>query len=162
MNLSGWINKYLRPIGKQDLENLRCWKNENSNSFFCQDYISKLSQDMWFCQYEERLNDYMFMVLAPNHDIIGCMGIRWQSNEQSWDIYNVILGEPTYKGSGTMSLGLLELIRFALEKREAPVKLNVLKDNPAIGWYERNGFKKLQEDQFCASMCFAKLDSQQP
>ena len=162
MNLSGSINKCLRPIGKQDLERLRCWKNENSKSFFCQEYISKSSQDMWFSQYEERLNDYMFIVLAPNDDIIGCMGIRWQSDEQSWDIYNVILGEFTYKGSGIMSLGLLELIRFALEKREAPVKLNVLKDNPAIRWYERNGFKMLQEDQFSASMCFTKLDSKKP
>jgi ribosomal protein S18 acetylase RimI-like enzyme len=100
----------------------------------------------------------MFMVLASNRDIVGCMGIRWVDKTGGWDIYNVIGASSIYKGKGVMSYGLGELIRFALNKRDAPIELVVLKDNPAVGWYERNGFTKLRDSGEGIVMCFKKFD----
>lgn len=146
-------HEFLRPIEETDLENLRRWKNEHRDRFFYREYISRSNQNAWYCRYKERSNDHMFMVLAANRDIVGCMGIRWEDDRLNWDVYNVIRGLSRYKRSGVMSLGLCELIQFALRNREAPIKLVVLKNNPAVGWYEKNGFTKLREDGEGAVMC---------
>lgn len=152
-------HQHLRPIDETDLEYLRLWKNEHRHRFFYRQYISSAEQNAWYSAYKERMNDHLFMVVATNRDIVGCMGIRWKSKTQSWDVYNVIRGSCQYKGSGIMSLGLCELIRFALHRQEAPIELVVLKDNPAVRWYEKNGFTKLRDVGEGAVMCFNKEEA---
>jgi RimJ/RimL family protein N-acetyltransferase len=138
------VNKYLRMISIDDLPNLRQWKNDNCNAFFFKEKISLPQQCEWFFGYAQRPNDYMFMVLSDKI-AIGCMGIRLIDNE--WDLYNVILGLTKYKGKGIMSKALKELVDDAFILKPVPFTTKVLKDNPVINWYKKNGFEQLSEFQ---------------
>jgi RimJ/RimL family protein N-acetyltransferase len=127
----------LRSISDRDQEYLRDWKNANRHSFFHTSLISPEQQLTWFRGYLERSDDYMFMV-TDGEVRVGCMGIRIVDG--AWDIYNVILGDARFKGRGLMSDGLQLLCSYALKQQPVPIGIKVLKANPALGWYLRNGF----------------------
>ena len=125
-----------------DLENLRTWKNSQSEFFFHNELISTDQQQLWFSQFAQRLHDYMLIVYVDSKPI-GCMGIRLLNSE--WDIYNVILGDAAYGRKGHMGRALSTMIDMTLQQRDLPITLKVLKHNPALGWYLKNGFVSLFE-----------------
>lgn len=129
----------IRLINEDDLSQLRQWKNDHREVFFYKGEISEEQQIKWFREYQERPDDYMFMVLSENIPI-GCMAIRLIDKE--WDTYNIILGLrlPEYLGKGLMSEGLREMLRIAVSIYPIPVTAKILRDNPAIEWYKKNGF----------------------
>ena len=131
------IHVNLRPANKNDLLNLREWKNHNREFFFFKDEISIEQQREWFSEYEIRTNDFMFIV-SDNDSPIGCMGIRLIENV--WDVYNVILGLSEYKGKCIMGASLKKMLNFAVIVYQNPITLKVLKHNPAVSWYKKNGF----------------------
>jgi ribosomal protein S18 acetylase RimI-like enzyme len=132
----------LRSATATDLENLRMWKNSQNEFFFHQKLISTVQQQQWFSQFAERPHDYMLIVYVDSK-AIGCMGIRLLKSE--WDIYNVILGDATYGRKGHMGHALSKMIDMILQQRDLPITLKVLKHNPAVGWYLKNGFVCLFE-----------------
>lgn len=144
----------IRPITSEDLDLLRIWKNENKAAFFSRQIITFDEQLKWYCTYLERDEDYMFAVLSPTGNIAGCMGVRFVSHQKYWDVYNVILGDLRFKGTGLMSKALLELIAFAKQKYDLPIKLVVLSNNPAVSWYEKNGFTRESENSTSIIMCY--------
>jgi RimJ/RimL family protein N-acetyltransferase len=127
----------LRTIVASDCEKLRGWKNENRLSFFFQELITPQMQEVWFRGYLERANDYMFAVQHAN-EVIGCMGFRLIDNTA--DIYNVILGDPEYGGKGYMSRAMALMCSYILSKSTKDIGLKVLRANPALKWYLKNGF----------------------
>lgn len=131
----------LRAIGREDLENLRTWKNENRQYFFFQGIISPEGQRQWFEDYSKREHDYMFLVLSEGHSA-GCMGFRLL--EGKGDIYNVILGVTGMGGRGIMGKALNIMCSYALKKYPSGLALKVLIGNPAREWYFRNGFRKIE------------------
>jgi RimJ/RimL family protein N-acetyltransferase len=121
-----------------DAELLRQWKNANREAFFHQEVISVSAQKAWLRGYLERDDDYMFLV----HEAavpVGCMGFR--RIEDAVDVYNVILGRSEYGGRGVMGNALGHMIAYAWECYRLPVTARVLTSNPAVRWYERNGFR---------------------
>lgn len=142
----------LRLIGVGDLENLRVWKNANRQSFFYQQVITPAAQQDWFRAYSEREDDFMFVICNGKHDI-GCMGIRLRDGV--WDIYNVILGDENFGGKGLMSRAIAMMCSFALANRSVAVTAKVLKSNPALRWYLRNGFR---ESADCGDHVVIELD----
>lgn len=127
----------LRSATTRDLENLRAWKNAQSQFFFHQTEISPAQQLAWFDAFVQRPNDYMLMV-EHQGTAKGCMGIRLLDAE--WDIYNVILGDPAFGRQGHMGRAFAAMLAMALQQRDLPITLKVLKHNPAVGWYLKNGF----------------------
>jgi RimJ/RimL family protein N-acetyltransferase len=77
------------------------------------------------------------------------MGIRVL--ESAWDVYNVILGLPDHGGKGLMGKSLQTMLRFALSLHAMPITLEVLRNNPAVAWYQKNGFviTSEQRDHYC-------------
>lgn len=128
---------YLRAATNSDLENLRKWKNEQREFFFHKEEITPQEQYKWFLAFQDRPYDFMFMV-AYEERIIGCMGIRWLDG--TWDIYNVILGRPEFGGRGLMGKAFKMMLNYVVTLRKMPITLKVLKHNPAVHWYEKNGF----------------------
>jgi RimJ/RimL family protein N-acetyltransferase len=126
----------LRSVQSTDGEQLRVWKNSNRRFFFCKDEITEEAQARWIAGYLGRPDDYLFLVECEAR-AVGCMGFRSLDGEV--DVYNVILGDTTLRGSGVMSLALRMMLGFARRVSER-VSLKVLKDNPAIRFYEHNGF----------------------
>ena len=131
------------------LNDLRVWKNRNKNFFYYKKNISMSEQRSWFQSYLDRPSDYMFVVLF-NGDRVGCMGVR--NIGLAWDVYNIILGEVHYGGRGIMSSAFQAMLRFCGEQNELPITLEVLKDNPAINWYRKNGFLPIYESADSVNM----------
>lgn len=132
----------LRTITEADLENLRQWKNANRFSFFFQDIIAPEQQAQWFRNYLQRPNDYMFIVTYAGQSI-GCLGFRFIDN--SVDVYNVIRGISDAGQRGSMSQALRLMCSYILSQSTAEIIAQVLLANPAITWYQKNGFDRHAE-----------------
>ena len=127
----------IRLIEKRDLEKLRLWKIAHKNRFFFQDEISPEAQERWFQGYELQKNNHMYIVEVGLVGV-GCMGIRLM--DEYWDIYNVILGVPAFSKKGYMGVALKKMIKRAQSIEMKTVRLEVLRDNPAVNWYLLNSF----------------------
>lgn len=137
MRLTGGETLTLRVVNENDLENLRRWKNEQREFFFHKQIITPAHQRAWFVEYRTRNYDYMFVV-DLNDKAIGCMGIRLLDEE--WDIYNVILGVAECGKKGYMGKAFHVMLNYAQTVNKCPIILKVLKANPAVAWYIKNGF----------------------
>lgn len=150
-------NLRLRYIEERDLELLRVWKNKNKKRFFHQNEISPKQQKEWFLGFIERPDDYMFMVelvCKMTQETIGCMGFR--VNDNVIDVYNVIRGKKIDAGF-KMSDALHLMLNFVVsEFCEKDIVCKVLTNNPAVGWYEKNGFAISDEKSDCYIMMFNK------
>jgi len=151
----------LRTANEGDLPDLRQWKNEQREFFFFKDEISPEQQLEWYRAYRKRPEDYMFIVILEEI-AMGCMGIRLI--DDVWDVYNVILGLANHGGKGLMSGAFQAMLRFAASRRPNPITLRVLKHNPAVCWYQKNGFliTAEQPDHFCMSYQSAKITQDTP
>jgi RimJ/RimL family protein N-acetyltransferase len=138
---------YLVTAQKEDIENLRIWKNKNRKFFFYKKVITKDAQKIWFREYLSRPDDYMF-IIKLNDFSIGCMGFRLI--DHVIDVYNVILGKKKYGKKGYMSIALNTMCNYAFNTYKLPVTVRVLKENPAVKWYQKNGFiiKQSYKDYF--------------
>lgn len=137
----------LQHIDESNLEHLREWKNQNRDSFNYKHLISKEAQVGWFKEYEQRPDDHMFIVNEGNTPI-GCMGFRLESG--TLDIYNVILGVREMGGRGSMGKAIALMCSFIRDQYgELRIGLRVLKVNPAVRWYKRNGFIEVGEAGDC-------------
>jgi len=132
----------IRTSDKGDLNDLREWKNTHKEYFFHKLEITPTQQEEWFSGYHLRADDYLFVVEFDGKPI-GCMGIRFKDDH--WDIYNVILGKTEFGGQGLMGRSYQVMLQFAKSQISRPISLQVLKNNPAIWWYEKNGFKVTQD-----------------
>jgi ribosomal protein S18 acetylase RimI-like enzyme len=149
------VGSNIRSITKYDIEFLRLWKNNNIKFFFHSTRISQNDQENWYESYLLRDEDFMFIVQSYDKRI-GCIGIRCLAEKAEWDVYNVILGDSDFKGSGIMSIALAETIDLAIGMKNLPVTLRVLKTNVAISWYKRNKFVEVGEDDLSIKMRYSE------
>jgi hypothetical protein len=134
----------LRAIGREDIENLRIWKNKNKNSFFLNRDILPEEQEKWFAGFEARAEDFMFVVeqkVDGDWQSIGCLGFRKLADEGCVDAYNIMRGAKPAPGSFTMSDAFRAMLAYAASKYEDwPIRCKVLCENPAVEWYKKNDF----------------------
>lgn len=139
----------LRNAEQKDIELLRIWKNRNKRSFFYQQEITAEQQGNWFLVYQKRENDYIFIVeerVDEEYNPIGCLGFRVQ--EDAIDLYNIIRGRESKSGV-SMHLAMDIMLNYIIQKyAQLPIKCDVLKDNPAVGWYQKCGFDILREIEY--------------
>ena len=139
----------LRMIDIGDIEDLREWKNANKQSFFLKQEITPEQQGEWYAKFRERENDMMFVVeqlVADRWEKIGCMGFRYLPEERCVDGYNIIRARKVGEASFSMSDAFRTMLAYAdAEYPNEPIRVKVLSGNPAVAWYERNGFKTLEE-----------------
>jgi ribosomal protein S18 acetylase RimI-like enzyme len=128
----------LRAANRLDLLNLRNWKNAQRAFFFHTEEITEGQQQAWFDTYQSRPQDYM-LIVDVNGRAIGCMGIRLL--EAEWDVYNVIVGDAIYAKKGYMGKAFQAMLAFAASQTLRPITLKVLKHNPAVSWYQKQGFE---------------------
>lgn len=133
----------LRIIEEKDLEHLRIWKNERRESFFFKEIITPEAQFNWFKSLQERPDDYMFVVETSGCSI-GCLGFRYV--DECVDVYNVIRARFDVGGKGVMSKALRLMCSYALESYATSTpSAKVLRSNPALSWYQQNGFNVVRE-----------------
>jgi len=134
----------LRFIDLGDIEELREWKNANKGSFFLQQDITLEQQNEWYARFRERDDDFMFIVeqLAGDRwEKIGCMGFRLLENDECVDGYNIIRSQKIGGASFSMTDAFKAMLAYADSQYPGlPVRVKVLSGNPAVAWYEKNGF----------------------
>lgn len=138
----------LRSAECNDIELLREWKNNNKKSFFYQQEITSEQQRKWFEDYKKREYDYIFMVEEVadfKYEPIGCMGFRVQ--DDAIDLYNIIRGKESKTGI-SMYQAMHVMLSYIIHKYDFPIKCDVLKDNPAVEWYQKCGFDILKEIEY--------------
>lgn len=144
LSLTGHTDFRLRSIGKQDIENLRTWKNDNKTSFFLNQDITPEQQEKWYGNFVNRDNDYMFVVeqkTAGEWEKIGCMGFRKLDEEGCIDAYNIIRSRKIEPASFTMSDVFRTMLAYAASVfPDLPIRCKVLSKNPAVEWYKKNSF----------------------
>lgn len=129
-----------------DQDRLRRWKNDHRTSFFYQKLIQPEQQLEWFRGYQSRDSDYMFMVEERGCPV-GCMAFRAE-DDNTVDLYNIIRGE---SGSGKVFMRDAMHVMLAYIRKEFPdreIKCDVLRDNPAVRWYQKCGFAILEEKEY--------------
>ena len=135
-------NFYLQSIQENDLENLRIWKNNHRASFFYKDIISPEQQLIWYQNYLKRETDYMFVLKDLSGNPVGCLGFRVLDN--NIDLYNIIRGDKS-AFHVSMKDAMHVMLNYIKEIYNFPIKCDVLKDNPAVNWYQKCGFVISQE-----------------
>ena len=139
----------LRSIESGDMEDLRVWKNANKASFFLKDDITHEQQRVWFNHFCHRLADHMFVVEQRTEEVwakIGCMGFRLLPEEGCVDAYNIIRSRKIEPASFNMSQPFKTMLAYACRLHDnLPIRCKVLTENPAVSWYERNGFSQVEQ-----------------
>jgi RimJ/RimL family protein N-acetyltransferase len=137
----------IRSITVDDIELLREWKNAHRKFFFYKEIITEEQQQAWYKRWSQEMQDHLFIVEVDKHSI-GCIGTRLFHDTA--DVYNVILGDKQFSGRGIMSEALCATVAFSqLLYSGLPVCVRVLQTNPAIAWYEKNGFARITaNDEF--------------
>ncbi len=137
----------IRTITADDIELLRAWKNAHREFFFYKEIITEEQQQAWYKRWSLEAHDHLFVVEVDKRSV-GCIGTRLF--QDTADVYNVILGDKQFGGTGIMSEALCATVAFSqLLFPCLPVCVRVLQANPAVGWYERNGFTKISaNDEF--------------
>lgn len=128
----------LRAVGEEDLEDLRAWKNAHKDAFFFKGEITPAMQKEWHRGYLARPDDHMFMA-EDGGGKAGCLGFRVQG--EAADCYN-ILGAPGAGGKGLMGHAMRLMLSHIFKTRAPRAGCLVLKDNPALSWYEKLGFER--------------------
>jgi RimJ/RimL family protein N-acetyltransferase len=128
----------MRSIELKDIEFLRRWKNDHKEYFFNKNEISTEDQLIWYNKLIKRNDDHMFIIENEEYKI-GCIGARIY--EDFVDVYNVILGEKAFKGKYIMTNAMEATIALCnLFYKDVPIRVRVLKNNPAVLWYQKIGF----------------------
>ncbi|MCG8415282.1 MAG: GNAT family N-acetyltransferase [Pseudomonadales bacterium] len=89
-----------------------------------------------------------FSVLEAENTPIGCIHI---SQKQDHLLVDMILVEPRYQGQG-YGAELMRLAQNKAEQKGQPLRLSVLKTNPAIAFHIRCGFTMVEEDEHSCRM----------
>ena len=81
-----------------------------------------------------------------NWEKIGCMGFRLLADEGCVDAYNIIRSRKIEPAGFTFADPFRLMLAYADSLcSELPIRCKVLSENPAVQWYERNGFAKVEE-----------------
>lgn len=140
----------LRSIGPGDIDELRSWKNLNKASFFLRADITPEQQSEWFAAFSDRPGDHMFIVeqaVEDSWEKIGCMGFRLLEDEGCVDAYNIIRSHRIEPVAFNFSDPFRLMLAHAAGLYPVfPIRCKVLSENPAVSWYEKNGFAKVMAE----------------
>ena len=90
----------LRPLQKEDLESLRCWRNNAETSAYLRkmDYITQEKQVLWYKNYLTLPNFYFWSILK-NKTLLGALSIYNVSGNQA-EIGKIMIGDESERGKG--------------------------------------------------------------
>lgn len=136
----------LRAIEKEDLKQLRNWRNEPEIKKFTREYreLSMQNQLQWLDSLASDKNTIMFAVETKKGKLVGCTGltyIDWKNSRAEVSIY---IGDKNYKGKGYGTDTLKTLIKYGFEELNLHLLFGeIFEYNKAnIGLFEKCGFKK--------------------
>jgi len=138
---------YLTAVSKQNIEQLRQWRNNPELRQFFREYreISKETQEKWF---EEKVLGDPNQINFEIHDnesgkLIGHCGIfyiKWVYGTGEFGIY---IGDNNFRGKGYGKSSLISLVNYGFETLSLHrIFAEVYSNNDAIKLYKKIGFKQ--------------------
>ena len=136
----------IRPLQKEDLESLRCWRNNAKISAYLRkiNYITQEQQILWYKNYL-KLPDFYFWSIIKNSRLIGALSIYNVSGKHA-EIGKIMIGDEAEHGKGygyiafimAMRIGfnLLQLVSYRLFVHE--------NNSAALRIYTKIGFNTIK------------------
>ena len=135
-----------RPIEKEDLQQLREWRNDPEIKKFTREYreLSMQNQMQWLESLAKDKNTVMFAVETKKGKLIGVTGltyIDWKNRGAEVSIY---VGDKKYKGRGYGTDALKTLMGYGFRELNMHMLFGeIFEYNKAnIGLFEKCGFKR--------------------
>ena len=140
---------HLRPTRPEDLPFLqRVYASSREQELKAVDWNQQQKDDFLRMQFEAQHSHYTehfpdgdFQLVLKGDEAIGRLYVDRCSNEIR--IIDIAL-LPDFQGKGTGS-GLLEALLDEARQFDLPLRIHVEKFNPALRWYERLGFRQIED-----------------
>jgi GNAT superfamily N-acetyltransferase len=105
------------------------------------DHFLRMQFEAQHSHYTEHFPDADFQLVLKGDEAIGRLYVDRRSDEIR--IIDIAL-LPGFQGEGTGS-GLLEALLDEARQMDLPLRIHVEKFNPALRWYERLGFRQIED-----------------
>lgn len=135
----------LKPLGDEDLEFLRQWRNDKiiSKYFRKIDYISVQQQTEWYQRYLSEEGIYYWSI-TKDGKVIGALSIyNYNLVMQSAEIGKIMIGDPIARGKGYGYQSLIMAMKIGIDFLKLKFfNLNVHEHNlVAFSMYKKAGFE---------------------
>jgi len=143
---------YLREIREEDLEMVRCWRNdpEVNKFFFNRSYITQEKQREWF-QKLIQSGTKIFFIICDKVDGRPIGTIQWEilGNDKRCAEIGIYIGEKDAGGKGYGSDAMRAVIGYLLSDGEMEtVRVTALESNQrALEFYKRLGFMEISSGE---------------
>lgn len=141
-------NLLLRPLQKEDIEFLRIWRNDKSQTKYLRPipYITPEMQENWFRNYLENPDEMVFAILETRdlNRIIGSVAVYDFQGDVA-EVGKIQIGDPDAAGHGYGRIGMTMAIWIAFQKLNVKkIVASVHRDNLAAYKSDmRIGFSKV-------------------
>lgn len=139
-------NVTIRPLSAQDIEHLREWRNDSSNTRFLRKlpYITKEMQETWFASYLGNADEMCFAIdeIKALHRIVGSLALYNFQDDQA-EFGKILIGDPEAHGRniGCHSIAALLHIAFSDLKLNKVILHVYTENHGAVHVYEKVGFQ---------------------
>ena len=143
-------NVYLRPLCHSDIEHLRGWRNDSSNTEYLNQipYITEEMQENWYKKYLSDNEEITFAIVEDNtlHRIVGSLSLC-NLRGDSIELGKVMVGDPAAHGMKVGANASKAAVVIAHEQLgKNIVFLHVFEQNiAAITAYRDAGFKEVEK-----------------
>ncbi len=142
-------NIFLRPLGKDDAEYLRKWRNEPENSRFLRPikYITPEAQKVWYESYLMNADEMAFAIVECEklNRIVGSLSLyNFRGKEAEFGKF--LIGDMDAHGKKIGLYALEAAVSIAFDKLKLEkIVLKVYEENiPAVTVYKKAGFKTVE------------------
>ena len=138
-------NVTLRPLKKDDIENLRIWRNDPKNTLYLSKipFITKEMQDAWFEKYLNNRDELCFAIVENKvlKRIVGSLSLHKFDNNYCY-LGKILIGDAEAHGRKVGVNGSIAAARIAFEQLDIEtVNLHVFTENfIALKVYKNAGF----------------------
>lgn len=138
-------NVFIRELMEMDIEQIRLWRNDSSNTRFLRKipYITSQMQKEWFSSYLLNEKEMIFAIeeVENINGIVGSMALyNFTSTEAEFG--KILIGNPIAHGK-SVGRNAIEALKYVAndQLKLKRLYLHVYKDNiPAIVVYQKTGF----------------------
>ena len=138
-------NVALKPLSEEDIENLRIWRNDESNCEFLRKlpFITEEMQLGWFRKYENDPDEMCFSIYETVRlrRMVGSLSL-YDVHETRAEFGKILIGDREAHGKGIGLAALTAVLHIAFfELKLSEVILHVFSANiPALTVYRKAGF----------------------
>lgn len=139
-------NILIRQLNKEDIENIRQWRNEPSNTKYLRKipYITSEMQEEWYNRYLLDEDEMTFAIVENKefNRVIGSLSL-YNFKKETVEFGKILIGDSETRGRGCGANSVRAVVDLALNQLgKKTVYLHVFKDNvDALKTYLKVGFE---------------------